>query len=133
VPIHADGVEQRIGNTQVELLIEARLHQLETSFYIVPAARIRYISLQTVIRQRALLGESSRRIVERVCARVVVDAVSTDKRTDRQQRVGAKRMLVARRDLTRDCLLALSLPELVIIVGNLNTVSSGERVSLERV
>src|SRR5439155_10561853 len=114
VLIHTDRIEQWIRNTQIELFIEPRLHQLDAGFEVVPAARIRDISLETVICQVALLRQSSGRIVKRIAARIVINVVSPNERIDRQKRMGAESVLVTVSDIDRGHILPLILAEMDI-------------------
>src|SRR5436305_14600664 len=84
------GIELRIRNTETEPLIEARLRHMQPGFPIVPSARSRHLSAYSEIRQRALLRDRRRKIVERVPARIIVDGVIAVEDVYARERLGVE-------------------------------------------
>src|SRR4051812_21434887 len=73
-------VELGIGNPETKFLIEARLRDVQAGFPVLPAVRPGHLRAYAEIRQRPLLRDRRRKVVERVTAWIVIDGVVTVKR-----------------------------------------------------
>src|SRR5436190_19195701 len=73
-------IEHGIGNTETESLIEAGLRRVQSGLPVVPAARPGQLRAHPEIRQRPLLCDRRRKVVERITAGIVIDGVVTVKR-----------------------------------------------------
>src|ERR1043166_5363301 len=85
----------RIRDSERELLVKTRLHELCAHFKIMAALHNCEVGLDTPVRQSPVLGDGCGRIVERISARIIVHAVGAIEGIKRQERAAAKGVLIS--------------------------------------
>src|ERR1039457_1415106 len=89
------------------------------------------VSLHTPIQQLAVLALSGWRIGEWIAAGVVAHLIFSDVWVDRQQGMGAERVLVPGSDVPCQHSLMLVLSQLIVVIGYLTPTPRGEQVEVE--
>ncbi len=126
-------VERRIRQARLKALREPRRRLLKTDLDRLGTSRVRQRRLAARVRQRPVLRQRVRLVIEQVCTGVVLDDVATDPRIQLDNGVIAQGSRERGRHIETMLVLPLVLPRALLIkgIGRLEAGTGGKEIELK--
>ena len=125
--------EAGFGDAERETFVQPRLYELRADLHVVDLVHVVVVGAHSVIGKAAVFADRGRRVGERIARGIVVHLIAAQEDIDREQGAGAEGVLISRRDVVGENLLALVLIGLVECVGHLEPVARGQQVEVKSV